>query len=160
MKAYICALQENRTNFEIGKTYTWSSLELTRCGIHAYKRMADAILNYKYDYSSLVLLELEILGDIEQNSIILATNKAKVIRVIPKEEYEGVKFDKKNRMVWREVGKNGRVEYFYDENGNMIHSKGTCEGVKSYEVWQRFDSNNNLISYKNSDGENYEITIE
>lgn len=160
MKAYICALQEKTTDLEVGKTYTWSSFKLKKCGIHAYKRMADAILNYKGDYSTLVLLELEILGDVEQNSIFLATNKAKVIRVIPKEEYEGVKFDEKNRLVWREVGKNGRVEYFYDENGNMIYAKGTCEGVKSYEVWKKFDSNNNLVSYKNSDGENYEITIE
>lgn len=159
--------------FKVGKTYTWSNIKFNCYGLHAHKRMVDALLgrlsiasDSGYDsVCNFTIFEAEVLGEViddKSYQSLIVTNKAKVIRVVPKEEYEGFAVDSNNRLIYYELPKAWKQEYTYDENGNNVYSKLTYINLKAdpFEIWRKFDSQNNMIEYKDSKGKNYEITIE
>lgn len=175
MKAYFVAnkMFYRGIFFEIGKTYTWSNTKFNSYGLHAHKRVVDALLAHLrfppdriHDFAGdFDILEVEVLGELiddKSYQSLIVTNKAKVIRVVPKEEYENFAVNSNNQLTYYELPKAWKQEYSYDENGNNIYSKLTFTTLKAdpFEIWRKFDSNNNMIAYKDSKGKNYEITIE
>ena len=119
--------------YEVSKTYNISSISICNHGLHYCKEMKDVLEYYDYN-NTFILLEIEDLGNTITEGDKSVTNKMKVIRVIPKEEYTF------------EVP---IIEY--DSNNNLIHYK-TYSGR---ECLKEYDSNNNLIHYKSSSGVEY-----
>ena len=140
--------------YEVGKTYNISSINICNHGLHYCENMKD-VLNY-YDYNNtFILLEIEDLGSCITRGNKSATNKMKVIRVIPKEEYTFevpiMEYDSNNNLIHHKDSDGFEYWTEYDSNNNLIHSKYS----DGFEYWQEYDSNNNLIHYKNSYGSEY-----
>jgi YD repeat-containing protein len=142
--------------YEVGKTYEINSVEICRRGFHFCEKMEDVLGYYAYG-DDFVLLEVEALGDIETKYDKSVTNKMKVLRVVPREEYTFNAVEE-----WKEYDANGNLihyknsngeEYWieYDANGNSIHHKDSNE----FEEWKEYDANGNLIHCKNSFGDEY-----
>jgi YD repeat-containing protein len=132
MKGYKATFNMKCRNltYEVGKTYEIDSLEMCDHGFHFCEKMEDVLDYYGYN-KDFVLLEVEAIGDTEHEGDKTVTNKLKVIRVVPKEEYTfDIPYEK------------------YDSNGNLIHSKNSS----GYEELYEYDSNGNLIHFKNSGG--------
>ena len=138
--------------YEVGKTYTIDNIKMCSHGLHYCKKMEDVLEYYKYN-KKFILLEVE---DLSSDSITdgdkTVTDKLKIIRIIPKEEYE---FD----IPIEEYDSNGNLIHYknsygdeewkeYDSNNNCIHYKTS----RGYEEWREYDSNNNRIHFKDSDG--------
>ena len=151
MKAYKAtkAMKCIDLTYELGKTYEIDKMEMCSIGFHFCMNM-DGVLNY-YNFSKdFVLLEVEILGDVITKDVKSVTNKMKILRVIPEEEYtfleNGVIHfkDRYGKEVWSE----------YDENNNLIHYKDShvFKDIHGRESWYKYDENNNLIHYKDSNG--------
>lgn len=115
--------------YRVGKTYTSDKMKMCKYGIHFCKDMRDT-LNYYAFNPSFVLLEIEVLGQTEFKSDKGVTDKIKVLRVVPKEEYT-------------EEFKKLLLDCEYDEKGRMI-SLVSYSGVKHIYEW---DERNNLISH-------------
>ena len=159
--------------YKVGKTYTYKGeLELCSSGFHFCKVPDDTLEYYPYN-NRYILLEIEVLGDVIDDTDKSVTNKFKVLRVIPKEEYNSIftrmKFDERGNLLyyknsygyeeWYEYDKNDNLIYYkdskkvkfwreYDKNNNLIYS----EDSKGSKIWQEFDERNNLIHYKDSYG--------
>jgi YD repeat-containing protein len=145
--------------YEVGKTYSISNIEICNHGLHYCKNMKDVLKYYSYT-KDFALLEIEDLGNTITDKDKSVTNKFKVIRVIPKEEYTFdipiEEYDANNNLIHYKDS-NG-LEYWqeYDSNNNLIHYKNSYGS----EEWQEWDSNNNLIHYKNSYGSEWFVTID
>ena len=139
MKAYKASynLKCESLTYEVGKTYEIDKIKICNHGFHFCKKMEDVIHYYSYN-RDFILMEVEILGDVIDKGNKSVTNKLKVLRIIPPEEY---------------TFSIPIIEY--DTNGNVIHYKDSG----GYKEWNKYDSNNNLIHYKNFDGEEWRITI-
>ena len=130
--------------YEVGKTYTFEG-ELKMCsqGFHFCKEMKDVFGYYGYNNNNFVMLEIEVLGKtIDDEYDKSVTNKLKVLRVVPSEEYE-------------DLVKDSESLYEYDEFGNEVHFKDSS----GYEEWKEYDKSGNVIHYKDSNGFEYRIII-
>ena len=144
--------------YEVGKTYNISSISICNHGLHYCKNMKDVLNYYNYN-NTFILLEIEDLGNCITDGNKSVTDKMKVIRVIPKEEYTFevpiVEYDSNNNVIHHKTS-NGYEEWQeYDSNNNVIHHKDS----DGFEYWKEYDSNNNLIHYKDSNTEWF-ITID
>src|SRR5690606_22888433 len=116
-------------HFEIGKTYELEG-EPIICekGFHFCPNMSDVLKYYEYEPDEFKLLEIEAVGEIVEKEDKACTNKIKILREVPKEEwdfYKGLP--------------NGHCEIHYrDYNG--------------IECWKEYDENGNIIHFKDSDG--------
>ena len=161
--------------YEVGKTYTIDNTKICSHGFHYCENM-NHVLNY-YGYKpEFILLEVEDIGNGIKYGDKTVTNKLKVIRIVPKEEYTFeipiIKYDSNNNEIhlkdsngyesWAEYDSNNNRIHFkdsngyeswaeYDSNNNRIHFKDSY----GYEYWKEYDSNNNLIHFKNSHGLEY-----
>lgn len=128
--------------YEVGKTYETDKIEMCKRGFHACKKMVSTLYYYGY-CKEFVLFEVEILGKIIHECDKLITDKIKIVRVVPPEEYEDFKVDDKGNLLYRKI--NGKVEcwYEYDERNNCIHHKNS----NGYEWWKEYDKNNSLTLY-------------
>jgi YD repeat-containing protein len=139
--------------YEIGKTYSIDNIKICSHGFHYCDNMNDVLDYYKYNDKDFVLLELEILSDniIKQGNKSV-TDKIKVNRIIPKEEYTFelpvLEYDSNNNLIHCKHSNGYEYRQEYDSNNNLIH----YENSKGFESWYDYDSNNNLIHYKNSKG--------
>jgi hypothetical protein len=79
---YKCRNQE----YKVGKTYTADRMKICEYGFHFCQKMED-VLNYYSFSSDFVLLEIEILGNVHTEGDKSVTDKFKVLRIIPFEEY-------------------------------------------------------------------------
>jgi hypothetical protein len=178
MKAYKGTINQKCINvkYEVGKTYTYhGDPVMCKVGFH-YCEKPDYIFDY-YDYNKdFVLLEIDVLGDtvtvVEGEKAV--TNKFKVIRVIPKTEYNQVfknySFDgdtmrnDKGKIINKKITSNFWTNQLteYDDNKNVIHTKGFIdpdnENKNPYEKWYEYDDNNNMIHAK--DSQDYELWVE
>ena len=157
--------------YEVGKTYNISSINICNHGLHYCKEMKDVLEYYDYN-NTFILLEIEDLGNCITNGDKSVTNKMKVIRVIPKEEYTFeipiVEYDSNNNLIHYKDSYGYEYWNGYDSNNNLIHYK-TSYGYEEWkewdsnnlihhkdssgsEYWNEYNSNNNLIHHKNSDG--------
>ena len=138
--------------YEVGQTYTHEGeLKLCSSGFHFCNIPDDTIEYYSYD-KNYVLLEIEALGDIISSEDKSVTNKFKVLRVIPKEEYNSIfqrtKFDERGNIIYYKTSNGFEVWRKFDKNNNMIYYKDS-DGT---ECWRKFDERNNCIHYKDSSG--------
>ena len=154
--------------YEIGKTYTLKKgkLELCNNGFHFCKNFDDVFEWYDYNKDNTTIFEVEALGKIIEDNDKCVTDKIKILRIIPKREYNKLfkrhKFDKNNNLIkiikW-EYDKNNNlicektsdgfwIKWKYDKNNNKIYEEDSKGFWKKWE----YDENNNLIYIKYSDG--------
>ena len=152
MKAYKASYNHicNNTIFTEGFTYEMKGKpELCSEGFHACGNPDDVFGYYPYN-ENFVLFEVEILGDFVESYDKVCTNKMKIVRVIPFEEYNDIfvnhKFDEYGNLIYKEES-NGYWEKFeYDDYGNLIYLED------SYGFWEKskFDEFGNEIYWENS----------
>lgn len=133
MKAYKATFNFKCRNqeYKVGKTYTSNKLEICKYGIHYCEDMKNT-LNYYFCNKNFVLLEIEILGKVITNGDKSVTDKMKVLRVVPKEEYD--------------FGDN----FVFDDNYNLISTT-----YRNHKYTYEYDQRRNIISVINSDGVKY-----
>ena len=158
--------------YEVGKTYSINKLEICSHGFHFCQEMND-VLNYYKHSEDFVLLEVEALGEVINEYDKSVTDKMKVIRVVPVEEYtfpvSKYEYDSFGNKI-SETRPSGNVwKYEYDSFGNMISQTNPMGSVYKYEydsfgnkisetdpygdVWKYdYDSFGNMISETDSDG--------
>lgn len=138
--------------YKVGKTYESDKLKICKHGFHYCSKMGDVLFHYN-PTKDFVLLEVEILGNViddEEYDHKSVTDKMKVIRIIPLDEYsEEMKlqfpkfeYDDLGKVI-RETRVDGEViSYEYDDRNNTV-SKTYLDGYKiSYE----YDALNNLTT--------------
>jgi hypothetical protein len=143
--------------YEVGKTYTMEEDPiLCMQGFHFCINPKDIL--YFYDYKKdFKLLEIEVLGKIAKTSDKAATNKFRVIRVVPRKETEKLlkiktKWDKNDNLIymldrWRDkkyweyddqnreiyhTDGYAKYKYRYDEYGNKEYSKDGYQYQKCF----------------------------
>jgi len=109
------------------------------------------VFNYYEDKDDLVIFEIEALGMIVDSSDKSLTDKIRIIRVIPREEWEkelGIikEYDQNGNPIYSRDSSGNEEWKEYDQNGNMIHSRDSS-GIES---WYEYDQNGNQISCRNS----------
>ena len=72
--------------YEVGKIYSINKLKICSHGFHFCREMKD-VLNYYSHSEDFVLLEVEALGEVINDGDKSVTDKMKIIRVVPIEEY-------------------------------------------------------------------------
>jgi hypothetical protein len=86
--------------YEVGKTYEIDNISMCSHGFHYCPKLIDT-LKY-YDVSTdLVFIEIEDLGsesECENDKVV--TNKIKVLRIVPYEEIDFVKFDGNKNIIY------------------------------------------------------------
>ena len=152
--------------YEPGRIYTFDGkLEMCEQGFHFCKKFRD--IDYYYQFSDIdtQILEIEVLGNIIDSPDKSVTDKFKVLRIIPRSEWEAlsngkVKFDKINNLIYYEDSdefwekwkydedSNGNwYKYQFDENNNLIYKED------SHEFWFKYQyDKNNKIYKEDSDG--------
>jgi hypothetical protein len=146
--------------FEVGKTYEFDGKpKCCERGFH-FCQKPDDVLNY-YDifdnHNRFVLFEVEALGKIATRNDKSCTNKIKIIRIVPKEEYNDVfknhKFNEKSECIWKKYHTGTINEYKYDDHHIIIASKVTFNSKEVYEY--TYDSSENLIWSKSPNNTEY-----
>jgi hypothetical protein len=148
--------------FEIGKTYELPRTPIPcEYGFHYCVKPIDVLEYYpiQHDFR---LLEIEDLGESIVKEDKTVTNKIRIIREIPKEEYYQLfgiinnelkyftrfgnwinqKFDERNNPIYYEYLTGYWTKREYDERNNLIHSED------SFGYWEKheYDENNNLLT--------------
>jgi YD repeat-containing protein len=149
--------------YKIGKTYTSDKLNICQHGFHFCGKMDDT-LNYYNPSKDFVLLEVEILGEVINDGDKSVTNKLKVIRIIPKEEYsvEMLKrfstydYDDRGNMISQTYPNGNKYTYEYDDRGNMISMTYPSGRKTTYE----YDDRGNMISETYPDGRKWTYEYE
>jgi YD repeat-containing protein len=158
--------------YEIGKIYSIDNMEMCSHGFHFCQNAEDTLNYYTYN-KDFMLLEVEAIGKVDTKYDKSVTDKIKILRVIPKEEYNSIfdnyKIDENNNCIyeknssgleeWKKYDENNNLIGYknssgyefcnkYDKNNNLINNKDSS----GYEEWNEYDKNNNLINKKNSSG--------
>jgi len=172
--------------YEVGKTYTIDNMQLCSHGFH-FCKVAKHVLQY-YSYTKdFILLELEILGDVINDNDILVnpnksvTNKIKVNRIIPRDEYTNLlgilldangdiipipnkesddsgliwKYDDGGNVIYHKslLGHEYHCKYEYDEKGNMIYQQDFTGSIFHWKY--KYDEKGNIIYQQDSKGNEY-----
>ena len=150
-----------KQTYQVGKTYTSDKFKICFYGMHYCNKMEDT-LNYYEPTKDFILLEVEILGDVETREDKSVTNKLKVLRVVPPDEYSDSmksKFsvyeydDRGNKISW--ITPDGyKLNYEYDDHGNKISATDSDGRKVTYE----YDDRGNKISVTYPDG--YKLNYE
>jgi len=142
--------------YKVGKTYTADKMKICHYGFHFCQEMHN-VLKYYQPTNDFVLLEIEVLGAIETEYHKSVTDKFKVLRVVPREEYtdamnegcDSYKYDENNNLISIKFSSRVTSSYEYDERGNCISQKYSDDDRKTvYE----YDERNNRISTTYPDG--------
>ena len=173
MKGYK-ASYENKCGsltYEVGKTYIFNGkLIMGKQGFHFCENPKDTLDYYSYYNECFELLEVEAVGEIiPGDHKQFLTNKIKIIRVVPKSEYENlldIVFDSNNNVI-RSGSGDETFLYEYDENNNLVklnkygktwifeydknnnRTKNICPDGTIYEY--KYDEKNNLVEKKCED---------
>ena len=159
MKAYKATYNFKCRNqeYKVGKTYTSDKMKMCSYGIHFCQNMKD-VINYYSPTKDFVLLEIEVLGNVETVDDKSVTDKIKVLRVVPKEEYTfpviTYEYDERGNMISETYPNGDKYTYEYDDRNNMISMTYSDGDKYTYE----YDDRNNMISktYPNGDKYTYE----
>jgi len=164
MKAYKATYNFKCRNqlYEVGKTYTSDKMKMCKYGIHFCEKMVDTLEYYDYDPKTFVLLEVEVMGKTDYKGDKGVTDRMKILRVVPKEEYDGEFLGKIRACEWD--GRGNRISetypdgykttYEHDERNNRISVTYPGGGKYTYE----YDGRNNMISKTYPGG--YKYTFE
>jgi YD repeat-containing protein len=119
--------------YKVGVTYSCDgTVVMCKRGFHYCKNAKDVIRYYIATDPSFVLLEVEDLGDQSYTKgDKTVTNKLKVLRIVPNNEYESLDLPLIER----------------DENDRIIHYKSPCR-----EYWTKYDEDGRIIYAKDMDG--------
>ena len=163
-------------NYELEKTYELNEgyLKLYSIGFHFCKNLMDIDKYYSFQKKSTIIYKIKILGKIIKDGDKSVTNKIKIIREIPRSEWDKlsngkVKFDKNNNKIYSEFSDGSWKKLQYDENNNLIYWKNSAgcwykcqydkknnliyyEDSKVYWKKYKYNKNNNCIYWENSDG--------
>ena len=134
--------------YKVGKTYTSDRMKMCEHGFHFCQKMED-VLGYYSPNNDFILLEIEVLGKIETRGDKSVTDKFRVLRVIPQEEYTEYmkkqfpirKYNERGNVIF-ESTIFSEVTFQYDERNNKISETSTTYGTITY----KYDKRNNLIS--------------
>ena len=154
--------------FEIGKTYELPRTPvMCKYGFHYCKNPINVLNHYSIQHN-FKLLEIEDLGECIHSCDKSVTNKLRVIREIPKEEYYQLfgivnneltikrsysfhmkhKYDQNNNLILYKNSNDYSVKYDYDQNNNLIF----IEDSNGWWEKRKYDQNNNLIFIEDSNG--------
>jgi YD repeat-containing protein len=142
--------------YRVGKTYTSDKLEMCKHGFHYCENM-EHTMNFYSANDKFVLLEIEILGNVIHGDLNKSvTDKIKVIRAVPFEEYTHnmkanfptFEWDEKGNLISQTWYDDKKHIYEYDERNNRI-SHTYPWGDKTF--WE-YDERNNRISERYSNG--------
>ena len=144
--------------YKVGKTYTSDRMEICKHGFHFCQKMED-VLNYYNSSLDFILLEVEILGKVVTGGDKSVTDKLKVLRVIPFEEYTDTmksrfltyEYDERNNKISETYPSGAKTTYEYDERNNLISMTCTNGNKYTYE----YDERNNKISETYPNGVKY-----
>jgi YD repeat-containing protein len=144
--------------YQVGKTYTSDKLKICFYGMHYCDNMEDTLIYYK-PTKDFILLEVEILGDVETEEEKSVTNKLKVLRVVPPNEYSDIfksrfptfEYDDCGNMISKTFPDGYKITYEYDNSGNKISMTYPNGGKYTYV----YDSSGNMISMTYPDGNKY-----
>lgn len=147
--------------YEVGKTYSINNLKICYHGFHFCQKMEN-VLNY-YDHSEdFVLLEVEALGEVINEKDKSITDKIKILRVVPVEEYTFTiykyEYDSCGNKISETHPDGSFRKWEYDSRGNMISTTNNfMVKTESYgDTWKyEYDSRGNKISMTNSIGKGY-----
>ena len=143
--------------YKVGKTYTSDKMKMCHYGIHFCQNMSD-VINYYPHSKDFVLLEIEVLGNIETDGNKSVTDKIKVLRVVPEEEYtfpvNTFEYDDRGNMISMTTPYGNKWTYEYDDRNNMISETFSSGGKSTFE----YDDRGNMISatYPNGDNHTFE----
>ena len=145
---YKCRDQE----YKVGKTYSSDRMKICRYGIHYCYELKDTFTYYPYS-KDLVMLEIEVLGSIESHTNKSVTDKMKVLRVVPKDEWNvtGFEFDERGNRISKTFPDGDKQLYEYNERNKMISS--TYPNGNKY--LNEYDERNNKISSTYPNGNKY-----
>jgi len=118
MKGYKATYNMHCRNmaYKVGGTYSLDPLyilEMCRHGFHFCPKMDDVLTYYDGNRLDFILLEVEALGDIQVRDDKVVTDKIKILRVVPEEEYTF----KVNMYVMDDIG---RVIQTILPDGNVV----------------------------------------
>jgi len=144
--------------YKVGKTYTADRMKICEYGFHFCQKMED-VLNYYSFSSDFILLEIEILGNVHTEGDKSVTDKLKVIRVIPEEEYTDsmksrfsvYEYDDRNNKISQTYPNGKKYTFEYDERNNNISLTYSSGEKYTFE----YDDRNNMISKTYPSGEKY-----
>ena len=138
--------------YKVGKTYTADMMMMCSYGIHFCQNMKD-VINYYYPTKDFILLEIDVLGNVETEDDKSVTDKIKVLRVIPPEEYTflSYKYDDRGNMISETTPDGDKYTYEYDDRGNMISMTYPDGSKYTFE----YDDRNNKISMTYPYGRKY-----
>ena len=165
-------------DYGIGEIYEF----LEESNINFYENFIDVNNDYRFQNDSTSVYEVEILGPITKVNKLLSpklhvlhTNKFKILREIPRSEWEKisngkVKFDEKGNLIYLEKPDTYFWEkHQYDEKNQLIYSEYSDGFWKKFNfdeqnnlifletserTWEKlkYDNKNNLIKYSDSSG--------
>ena len=143
----------NGFKYEVGKTYTFKGkLRMDENGFHFCEHIDDVFKCYDYDKNKTIIFEIEAVGKIIRDFDKCVTDKIKILRTIPKKEYNKLfnrhKFDKNSNMIYEEDSDGYWRKWKFDKNNNEIYYENS-DGF--WRKW-KYDKNNNLIYYENLNG--------
>jgi YD repeat-containing protein len=140
--------------YEVGKTYSINKLKICYHGFHFCEKMENVLFYYD-PTEDFVLLEVEALGKIETDGDKSATDKLKVIRIVPESEYtfkiDSCEYDEKGNLISMTYPNGDVYKYEYDEKGNKISETSPLGNVSKYE----YDEKGNKISMTFPSGDVY-----
>jgi hypothetical protein len=122
MKAYKASYNGKCIGFkyDVGKTYSfYGSLAVCKRGFHFCCKPQDVLSYYQYG-KDFVSWEVDVLGKIEIHQDKSVTDKLKVVRIIPKDEYvqlTGIKLNSDGNIEKIRYSDNRYVVYKYDKFG-------------------------------------------
>ena len=126
--------------YEVGKTYSIDKLMMCECGFHFYLDLKDIVKYFRSD-KNLVVFEVEAIGECIVEDDMAVTDKLKILREIPKEEYqEWIRYDDRGNVIYFKKHDNYEKFFEYDSDGNMILEKSS-----NYKWHYEYDSGGNLI---------------
>ena len=135
--------------YVVGKTYTSDKLKICHYGIHYCNKMEDTLKYYDLN-EKFILLEVEIMGDVETGEDKSVTNKLKVLRVVPSDEYTDsmkskfptFEYDSSGNKISMTYANGSKYTYEYDDRGNKISMTYENGSKVTYE----YDDHGNQIS--------------
>ena len=131
--------------YKVGKTYTSDKLQICRHGIHFCKKMKDVIEYYK-PTKNFVLLEVEAIGKVITDGDKSVTDKIKILRIVPPEEYNFKiythEYDDKGNMISTTYPDGKKDTYEYDDKGNVISNTS----LSGHKITYEYDDKGNMIS--------------
>ena len=143
-----------KLTYKIGKTYTQKrSPMICSHGYHFCVEIDDVLDYYTHQKGVTKIFEIEASGEICTEGDKSVTNKIRIVREIPFEEWNGLMkrntFDDRGNII-KHISKNGKswVCYEYDDRDNL--TKKSDSGRRT-ETWT-YNDKNKIVRWCNADG--------